>query len=431
MSAASRGAVAVAGGATTIVLARLLGPQGWGRYFVAQSLIVVLLAATTLGVEHGVAYFVGAGRWPARDALDSAARVATVAGTAGAAAGLVVRLLVPSAFAGLSVWLTALVVAGLPFALAWLYASYVALASDRYEAAMSMPAAQAVFVLVLGVPGAVVFGVPGAVVGMTLASIVVGIAALVWGARRLPNTGRGRPGQLRRAIVFGIKGYAANALQFVNYRLDLFILSAVASTAAVGRYSLAVSITSLLWLLPRALSDVLFPRIARLSGEADEEAREMVETKSVRHASLVVGLGSLAIVVGLVLLVVPVFGEDFRGATTLGLILLPGTAVIGIGSVLAATIVGRGKPIYSLYTMLVTTPLTIALYAVLIPILHATGAAIASTLSYGISFAIGAWFYHRVTGRHVLPLLVPTRSEWNDLRALPQGVAAWAGALRR
>jgi len=431
MSAASRAAVAVAGGVTTIVLARLLGPQGWGRYYVAQSLIVILLAATTLGVEHGIAYLVGGGRWPARAAMESAAKVAALTGTVGAVAGLVVRLLVPSAFAGLSVWLTALALVGLPFALAWLYASYVALASDHYEASMSMPAAQAVLVLALGVPGAVAFGVAGAVAGMTLASIGVGVAALLWGARRLPDTGRGQPGQLRRAITFGVKGYAANALQLVNYRLDLFILAAVASTAAVGRYSLAVSITSLLWLLPRALSDVLFPRVARLSGAADEDAREMVETKSVRHASLVVGLGSLAIIVGLVLLVVPVFGSAFRGTTALGLILLPGTAVIGIGSVLAATVVGRGKPIYSLYTTLVTTPITIALYAALIPTLHATGAAIASTISYCSSFVLGAWFYRRVTGRHVLPLLVPTRSEWNDLRALPQGVATWAGTLRR
>jgi O-antigen/teichoic acid export membrane protein len=415
LAAASRGAVAVAGAATTIVLARLLGPEGWGRFFVAQSLIAILLSATTLGVEHGIAYFVGAGRWPGRAALRTSATVAASVGSAGAAAAVVLRLLVPSAFAGLPVWLTAVVAAGLPFALAWLYASYIALATDRYEASMLMPAAQAVLVLALGVPGAVAFGTEGAVVGMTLASVLVGVGALVWGARRLPRQGDGAPGQLRAAVSFGVKGYAANALQLLNYRLDLFVLSAVASSAAVGRYSLAVSITSLLWLLPRALSDVLFPRVARLSGDGDEAAREMVETKSVRHASIVVGAGCVAILVGLELLVVPVFGSEYAAATNLGLILLPGAAVIGIGSVLAATIVGRGKPIYSLYTVLVSTPVTIALYAALIPTLHATGAALASTLSYVLSFALGAWFYRRLTGRHVLPLLLPTRSELDDL----------------
>ena len=426
MSAASRAAVAVAGAAATVVLARLLGPAAWGRYFVAQSLVAMLLSATTLGVEHGIAYYVGAGRWAARAALAAATRVAVLTGAAGAGAGIAVRLLVPSAFAGLPVRLTAVAVAGLPFALGWLYASYVALATDRYEASMLMPAAQAVLVLVLGVPGAVLFGVSGAVAGATLASVAVGVGALVYGRRRLPDAGPAEPGQLRRAISFGVKGYAANALQLLNYRLDLFVLAAVASTATVGRYSLAVSVTSLLWLLPRALSDVLFPRVARLTVSEDADALRMVEEKSVRHASLVVLAGGLALLVALELLVVPVFGAQFGPATNLGLILLPGAAAVGIGSILAATIVGRGRPIYTLYITLVSTPLTVLLYAVLIPPWHAVGAAVASTLSYCSSFLLGSFYYRRVTGRRVLPLLLPTRSEWDDLAALYRRLRARA-----
>ena len=38
---------------------------------------------------------------------------------------------------------------------------------------------------------------------------------------------------MRRAMSFGIKGYSANALQLVNFQLDLFILAAVAPTAEV------------------------------------------------------------------------------------------------------------------------------------------------------------------------------------------------------
>ncbi len=74
-------------------------------------------------------------------------------GPCGACVGLAARLLFPSAFAGLSVWQTAVVVAALPFALVWLYTSYVALASDRYEVATSLPVVQAVLVLVLAVRG--------------------------------------------------------------------------------------------------------------------------------------------------------------------------------------------------------------------------------------------------------------------------------------
>jgi O-antigen/teichoic acid export membrane protein len=419
MSATSRITVTIAGAAATIVLARVLGPSGWAAYFVAQSLVLLLVAASSLGVEQGIVYYVSSSRWGARAAFASALKVSIVMGTIGALVGLGTRLLVPSAFAGLSVEQTAIVVAGLPFALAWMYVSCVALAGDRYEVATALPAIQAVLVVGLAIPAAVAVGLGGAVVGLTLATVTVGLGAAAWAWRRLPRGEIAEPGQLRRAASFGIKGYAANTLQLVNYRIDLFVLSAVASATMVGSYALAVALTSLLWLLPRALSDVLFPRVARLSHD-DEVARELVEAKSMRHASLLTVVGTLVLAAGLVVLVVPVFGEDYRPAVRLALILLPGTAAIALAMVLAATVVGRGKPTYSLYIALVTTPVTVLLYASLIPWLEATGAAIAATVSYVGTFVLWCVIYRRVTGRPVAPLLIPTRSELDDLRALPR-----------
>jgi O-antigen/teichoic acid export membrane protein len=156
----------------------------------------------------------------------------------------------------------------------------------------------------------------------------------------------------------------------------------------------------------------------------------MVETKGVRHATLV-ALASAAIVAfALLFLVVPVFGADFAPATRLGLILLPGAACIGITGTLLSSIVGRGKPAYSLYSALIVTPVTIGLYLWLIPSLEAEGAALASTISYSLSFVVASGFYYRATGRRVYRLLVPTRSELNDLRALPRAVVAYVQALR-
>lgn len=437
MASVSRVAVAATGAAATILVARVLGPGGAGDFAVAQSLIMMLTVGTTLGVEHGVNYYVSSGRWAARDAYRSAQRVALVSGLAGAAIGLLARLLVPSAFGGLSVGVTAMAAFSLPFALSWFYFTYVALAADHYEAYMLPPAAQSTLALVLVAALAFPFGTAGAVAGFALAHVVTAAAfALV--ARRLlglagaPPAERA-PGRLRRAIRFGIKGYAANALQFLNVRVDLFVLAAVASAADVGHYAVAVSVTSVMWLLPQALSDVLFPRVAALSarrGPAGAEARAFVEAKTLRHTTLVVVVAGLVLAAALELLVVPVYGPDFRPAIDLGLILLPGVALFGLAGPLSATIVGRGHPGYLLATTLVATPLTLALYATLIPALDATGAALASTISYAASFLLSAAFYRRVTGARVRDRLVPTRSELADYRALPPAIAGWARNAR-
>jgi O-antigen/teichoic acid export membrane protein len=431
MAAVSRVATTAAGAAATIVLARVLGPSGWAGYFVAQSLLVVLTAASTLGIEHGIAYFVSPGTWPPRSAYLSALRIALAGGAAGAAIGIGLRLLAPSAFAGLPLWLTTVVAAALPFALVSFYMSYLALALDRYGAYTLLPALQAALVLALSASGAVIFGLRGAVVGLATATVAVAAASVAWAERRIPRARGTGEVHIRQVISFGVKGYAANALQLLNYRLDLFILSAVASASTVGRYSLAVSLTSLLWLLPRALSDVLFPRVARLSAHGEANTLELVEAKSLRHVSLIALVSAVSLALALEVLVVPVFGANFRGSIGLGLILLPGAMAIAISSVLSATIVGRGRPAYSLYTTLVTTPLTITLYTTLIPLSGATGAAIASTISYLCGLLLTCWFYRRATGRRVLPLLVPTRSEFVDLLALPRGLVTWADARRR
>jgi O-antigen/teichoic acid export membrane protein len=438
MSAASRLTVAATGAAATILVARLLGPDGAGGYAIAQALLLMLTVATTLGVEHGIAYYVSSGRWSAHSAYRAAQRVAFCSGVAGTGLGVLARLLVPSAFGNLSVATVAVAAGALPFALSWFYFTFIALATDRYEAYALPPALQSGVALVLVATLAVAFDLPGAVLGFSLAHVVTAAASLIAARRMLAgprdaSASSNAPGQLRRAIRFGVKGYAANALQFVNYRVDVFVLAGVASTADVGQYSVAVAVTTVMWLLPRALADVLFPRVAALTARGDasgEEARAFVEAKSLRHSVVIVVCSAGALAAALLLLVVPVYGPDFRPAIDLGLILLPGSACIALGGMLSSAVAGRGHPGYLLGITLVTTPVTVVLYATLIPALDATGAALASSISYAASFVLTALVYRRTSGVRLLPSLVPTRSELADYRALVPAIAQWARNVR-
>jgi O-antigen/teichoic acid export membrane protein len=289
--------------------------------------------------------------------------------------------------------------------------------------------------LVLVVALALPFGIPGAVVALFTAHALTAIVFHVRSRRRLAGRVEPdpEPGQLRRALAFGVKGYAGNALQVFNYRVDLLLLSAVATTAVVGQYAVAVAVTTVLWLLPQSISDVLFPRVAALSsaGEGDADAhRAFVEAKSLRHVTLIALVAAGVLALALVFLVVPVYGPDFEASTELGLIRLPGVVLIGIGGVLSATIVGRGRPQYMLYSALISTPLTMVLYAVLIPRWDATGAALASSLSFAMNFVLATYFYRRTTGTNPLRMMAPTRSELADYRGLPSQIAAWARGLR-
>jgi O-antigen/teichoic acid export membrane protein len=119
-------------------------------------------------------------------------------------------------------------------------------------------------------------------------------------------------------------------------------------------------------------------------------------------------------VLAALVVVVPVlYGSGFRGSVSLGFILIPGVSALGLAKVLSAISSGRGFPRYGLYCGAITVPITLALYVVLIPKFHATGAAVASTCSYVIATVITAVFFRRATS---IPMraLVPSRSDLVD-----------------
>jgi O-antigen/teichoic acid export membrane protein len=408
---------AITGGLLGIVVARLLGPDGTGELNLVLTSMVVLTVVCSLGVEVGLNYRVSGGGWAAAAALRQAQLAAIVLGGAGAVLGMGLALaLRDSLFRGVSLTAVAVGVGALPFALSWTYSSFAALATDHYEAYAAAIGAQNSVAVLLGGGLAAAFGVTGAVAGVSLSHALVALVIYRWGARAFGPAParwlRHALARVRDAAVFGVRANVANVLQLFNYRADLFVLNAFVSQGEVGRYAVATSVTALGQLMPRALASVVMPRVAALDSTTEREALDMVVVKSVRHAVLIALVMSVLLAVGL-LLVPFVYGSEFEGAIVLGLVLIPGISFIAVGAVLSSTIVGKGKPQYSLYNVLMVTPLTLVLYAALIPPLGAIGAAIASSASY-IATTVISWFYfRRVTGLGV-SVLRPGPDEIRD-----------------
>ena len=89
-------------------------------------------------------------------------------------------------------------------------------------------------------------------------------------------------GGLRGALAFALPCYGANTAQFLNYRLDVFVVGFFAGTASVGRYTLAVSLAQLLWLMSNSVASVLLPKIAA----ATDAASSVLHTARVTRLSL-------------------------------------------------------------------------------------------------------------------------------------------------
>jgi O-antigen/teichoic acid export membrane protein len=426
-SAAGQIVSTVAGALTTLILARLLGPAAAGRYAVAMSLVIGLQTFGTLSLQLGIGYYVGRGTWAPRQALRETQLTALCLGAAAILAALLIRTLIPSAFHGVGLGLTMLAASGVPFALSWTFTAGVALATDNYELFALPPALQNGIGLIAVVSLGAAFRVPGALAGLTLSHGITAIVSLAACRRSLPKASppSAEKGQLRHALRFALQTHAANAMTFITYRLDIFILNSVAAARQVGQYSIAVAVTQAVWLLPGALSNVVMPRIAQVSAgqiAVEDDYQEMIERKGVRHAAILALASGICLVGALILLVLFILGSRFHESIELGLILLPGSALLAITAALASVMTGRGRPDYSLAVSLITAPVAVGLYLWLIPADGAVGAALGSSLAYVFGFVISAILARRMLHRSIVAMIIPTRIEWNDYADLLRAV---------
>jgi O-antigen/teichoic acid export membrane protein len=361
----------------TIAVARAVDPSIRGA-FVLLTLVPQLGAyLVTLGLP-GAVMRTSASDPPQRPALLGASALGALGG------GVVLAAVTPVAMALADADRPSLALIALgSVALTWLiFAAWFALGCEQFLVAgalRTLPilgAALAVVALdALGHRGIDALFAPWAVL-----HALVALASLVYLARRY---GIARP---RRAQVVGWVGYGVrySAIQIVNLvalRLDQLILGWLATTAAVGLYSIAVSLTEGLLLATTAVGLVVFLDSAK--GESSSRFR--------RKLALTV-LASCAAAALLALTAQPLvhalFGERYAGAVALTRILAIGTPGLVVMRLMTNRLAGVGQPgrasIYALVTLAVTSGLDVAL----IPAHGATGAAWASAIGYDVGGAV-------------------------------------------
>lgn len=224
-------------------------------------------------------------------------------------------------------------------------------------------------------------------------------------------------GALKEASAFAFPSYLANSVQFLNYRLDVFIVGLFAGTASVGRYTLAVSLAQLLWLLSNSAAAVLLPKIAA----SNDRAASVQHVSRVARLSLAASLGgALALGVFAWLAIPLLYGEAFRPSILALWWILPGIVAFSIVNVLAAFLAGIGQPRLNLYVGCVSLVVTVVLDFILIPKFNIVGASIASSASYLTSAVLTTFLFARNTGIGVKEVLIPTADDIAFVRQLAQ-----------
>jgi len=382
----------------SVVIARLLGPEGKGFYTLAVLFSTLLIVVANMGLHISTAYRVARGSYPKQLVFGNTIALSLVLGFGSVIVGLgilsffhgMVMPNVPRLYAFLAVFL-------IPLALVSRNTTYLFLGSGQIGYFNIFAVFHAAVEMILTV--LIVWGLDGGVVGAIIASFVSFCASsvgILWvGVKEFgkPQIDLRRP-YLGAIFGYGAKVHGANILAFLNYRLVMFIVNAFLSPIQVGYYSVAVGIAEKLSLPSQAAGVVLFPRVAS-GNDTDRNAFTPVVTRNVLWLT---ALGMAFLYLINEWLVQFLYSAQFLPAADLLEILLPGMVFLSVTRILQNDIGGRGYPELTFIADVPTVLLNIILSLVMVPRIGVKGAAWAITVSYGLQLALISLIYRAVSG---------------------------------
>jgi len=178
--------------------------------------------------------------------------------------------------------------------------------------------------------------------------------------------------------------WVSNLAQFLNYRVDIWIVQHFTGAATLGLYALAANLATMLWMLPRATSTVLLPAIAAAdSGTGFHEAARLG-----RLSLAVTLLGAVPLALSAPWWITLVYGGDFLGAAQPFALLLVGCVPFTVCVVQAAVLAGVDRQRVNLRASALGLVFTVVLDLALIPRYGIAGAAVASSVSYLVTTAV-------------------------------------------
>lgn len=382
------------------IIARWLGPEGKGAFTLATLMPFMLGLFLSGGIGLANVYFAGSRRIEIPHLTANAIAYAILA--TAVAATIVVVLIVSGLLGrwmpGVPTLIVILASLGLPISLLNGLLLNILQGLRRIREvnfanltqSLLTVTATAIFVIMLK------WDLAGAVV----ATWIGAVAALMMAVRYLRREGgsfrpRWNATVLRPTISYGLRGHVGNIFQFLNYRLDTFIVNFYLGTTGVGFYGTAVSLGELLWQFPNAVGFVIFPK----SSASQPEEMNRITPQILKITLGITGLSAAALALVGPFLINLIYGPAFAPSYLPLLALLPGIVLMGGGKVLANEIAGRGHLHYNSINAGLSLVLTIILDLTLIPRYGAVGAAVASSLAYSAFFLVALIFYVRVSRR--------------------------------
>jgi len=377
---AAKGLLIAIGLLTSVVVARILGPEGRGFYAVATAVAAFGIQFGNAGLHASNSYHVAKDRTLLGPLLGNTVAASLVFGGGISVLSLAVFHLRPD-LAPLPKGLLILSLAWIPFGLAFMLLQNLSIGIQDIRAYNLVEVMNRVlsiaFVAILIAAGAV------SAESVYVAGFAALLVSIFWIFRRL-----------RRAIVlppvlslplflgnlrYGLKAYLAALFAFMVLRIDLLMVKYIRGVDEAGYYSIAVSMVDLIYLIPATVGTIVFPKLSAMGTDAEK-------WEYTRKMSLYLG-GVLASVVAVAIPLSPflislLYGKAFLPAAPAFAILGVGVVFYGLNNLYSNCLAAMSFPWFAVGIWVAMAALNILLNIYLIPEMGIVGASLASLVCY-------------------------------------------------
>jgi len=184
-------------------------------------------------------------------------------------------------------------------------------------------------------------------------------------------------------LPFGVKAYAASLLSFLVIRSGILIVSGMLGDEQTGLYSVAVSLSDIIMMLPAVLGLILFPEAAAMRSDK-EQYDFMKKTLCIFSILMAVIVSAAALLSRLV--IGTLYGAEFISSSDVFIILMPGAFFMALQSILSNYFAAKNMWTGNIITPLFGFTVNITLNFALIPLYGISGAAFSSVTAYLVMF---------------------------------------------
>jgi len=403
--------------AASVIVARMLGPEGKGTITFIIAMASFLHTFGHLGIGSAITYRVSRGLTPAPVAAGYAVMLSLGLGLACFGGALVVILPRYTNWTDAAVVVIGLTLTPLLFLENYLGRTLSGLLKIHQKnlVAVVKHVLKIVFLgLLVWWLGKGVGGAMGAYV-LALAGAVAMLFFFTW--RHAGFAFRFDRAFLKGAVGYGILAYLLLFSNQMVYKVDIFFVKGFLGDTQLGFYSVAATLAGLLMMLPMAIGNVLFPVSA---SDASGGQRRLLRLCRLHIGFSCFGGPLLGILVPP--LVYLAYGPSFFPAIWPFYALLPGVLLDPIGRYLTIYQAAQGHQRIPLAFSIAALALDVALVVLLVPRSAwyggIVGAGIASSLAYGMKAMALALHFSRAKGIPMRSMLVPNVSDWQVLGSL-------------